>query len=186
MIDSRSVSGAIRRRRKCSQCGSRFTTYERPQETVFLVVKKDGQREEFNREKLVTGIRKACAKRPVSVETIERAVDDIEAHLHKLGKGEVATSVIGDMVMERLRQLDGVAYIRFASVYRDFADIEEVKQEADAYSRLAVPSRDRAQLPLFPDGQLEGLAHRANESPRGNRRREASERKKRVGASSAT
>jgi len=121
-----------------------------------LVIKKDGRREEFSREKMVAGIRKACAKRPVSQETIEELVDDIEAQLHQLGKGEVATTVIGDMVMDKLRQLDGVAYIRFASVYRAFADIEELKQEADAYERLLPNST--SQLPLFPNEELNVIA----------------------------
>ena len=164
VIDSRDVNEAVRRRRQCLECGSRFTTYERLQTTALLVIKKDGRREEFSRDKLIAGIRKACAKRPVSQETIEQTVDDIEAQLHKLGKGEVATSTIGDMVMERLRQLDGIAYIRFASVYRAFADIEEVKQEADAYARLKLLPNDTSQLPLFSNGVLDtagrGVAER--------------------------
>ena len=155
VVDSRDVNETVRRRRQCLECGSRFTTYERLHANCLLVIKKDGRREEFSREKLVAGIRKACAKRPVSQETIEQTVDEIEAQLHQLGRGEVATSTIGDMVMERLRQIDGVAYIRFASVYRAFADIEEVKQAADAYSRLS-PLRDStSQLPLFPNEELD-------------------------------
>ena len=106
---------------------------------------------------MASGIRKACAKRPVSQETIEQLVDDIEAQLHQLGKGETATTIIGDMVMDRLRQLDGVAYIRFASVYRAFADIEELKQEADAYERLLPSSTN--QLPLFSNKELNVIAH---------------------------
>ena len=107
---------------------------------------------------MVAGIRKACAKRPVSQETIEELVDDIEAQLHQLGKGEVATSTIGDMVMDKLRQLDGVAYIRFASVYRAFADIEEMKQEADAYEKLRLLRNSTSQLPLFSNNELDTLA----------------------------
>jgi len=164
VIDSREVNEAIRRRRECLGCGSRFTTYERVHTATLLVIKKDGRREEFSREKLVAGIRKACAKRPVPQETIEQMVDDIEDRLRKSGTGEVATSVIGDMVMERLRQLDGIAYIRFASVYRAFADIEEVKQEADAYSRLIPVGDSTSQLPLFPNEELDtvdrGVAER--------------------------
>lgn len=151
VIDSRDVSDAIRRRRECLECGARFTTYERLQTAALLVVKKDDRREEFSRDKVVSGIRKACAKRPVSQETIEQMVDDIEDRLRKSGKGEVMASVIGDMVMERLRQLDGVAYIRFASVYRDFADIEEIREAAEAYARLNALRRDTNQLPLFAD-----------------------------------
>ena len=151
VIDSRDVNEAIRRRRECLECSARFTTYERLQAMSLLVIKKDGRREEFNREKLIIGVRKACAKRPVSQETIEQMVDDIEDRLRKSGKVEVDASMVGDMVMERLRQLDGIAYIRFASVYRAFADIEEVKQEVDAYSRLKPLSNSTNQLPLFPN-----------------------------------
>jgi len=167
VIDSRNVNEAVRRRRECLECGSRFTTYERPERGAMLVVKKDGRREEFRREKLLSGIRKACTKRPVSQETIERIVDEIEAQLYRLGKGEVDSAGIGDMVMEQLRQLDGIAYIRFASVYRAFADIEEVKQEADAYTRLSLSRNDTAQLALFPEEELKDFA-------RGVGRREAS------------
>lgn len=149
VIDSRDVNEAIRRRRECLQCSARFTTYERLQAMSLLVIKKDGRREEFNREKSIIGIRKACAKRPVSQETIEQMVDDIEDRLRKSGKAEVDTSMIGDMVMERLRHLDGIAYIRFASVYRAFADVDEVREEADAYTRLKPLINSTSQLPLF-------------------------------------
>ena len=151
VVDSRDVNEAIRRRRECLKCGARFTTYEHLQAATLLVIKKDGRREEFNREKVISGIRKACTKRPISQETIERTVDEIEVRLRKSGKGEVAASVIGDMVMEELRQLDGIAYIRFASVYRDFADIDEVRAAADAYVNLHLPRDSTAQLPLFSD-----------------------------------
>lgn len=149
VIDSRTVSDGVRRRRECLECASRFTTYERVQAVSLLVVKKDGRREEFNRDKLSSGIRKACAKRPVSNETIEQMVDEIEMGLHRLGQAEVPSTAIGDMVMGRLRQLDGVAYIRFASVYRAFADVEEVKRELDAYESLRLGGDGSAQLPLF-------------------------------------
>lgn len=158
VIDSRDVNEAIRRRRECLGCGARFTTYERLHTVALLVIKKDGRREEFNRDKLIAGIRKACAKRPVSQETIEQMVDDIEDRLRKSGMGEVATSMIGDIVIEGLRQLDGVAYIRFASVYRDFADVEEMREEADAYAKLSVLRDDTAQLPLFAEGELKAVA----------------------------
>jgi transcriptional repressor NrdR len=151
VIDSRDVVEAIRRRRECLGCKARFTTYERLHTVSLLVNKKDGRREEFSRDKVMGGIKKACTKRPVSKNTIEQIVNDIEDQLRKSGKGEVAASVIGDMVMERLRQLDGIAYIRFASVYRGFDDIEEVREEADAYARLSLPRGSTAQLPLFPN-----------------------------------
>ncbi|MFQ5924559.1 MAG: transcriptional regulator NrdR [Dehalococcoidia bacterium] len=177
VIDSRDAGEGIRRRRQCLECGSRFTTYERTQATGLLVIKKDGRREEFSREKLIAGIRKACAKRPVFHETIEGVVDDIEAQLHKLGKGEVATSTIGDMVMERLRQLDGVAYIRFASVYRAFADIEEVREEADSYQRLSLLRDSTSQLPLFLSEERDIVARQAVNRTASNYRREGNERK---------
>ena len=106
----------------------RFTTYERVQSTALMVSKQDGRREEFNREKLVGGLRKACAKRPIPSRTIEKMVEDIEAELNHLGHGEVPSGNIGEMVMERLRKVDRVAYIRYARVYRDFQDIESFER----------------------------------------------------------
>ena len=128
VTDSRNVENGIRRRRECQDCNRRFTTYERIQANVLMVTKRDNRREEFDREKLAGGIRKACAKRPVPARNIEEMVEDIELELQGLGQGEVAASVIGELVMERLRSLDRVAYIRYASVYRDFQDIESFEQ----------------------------------------------------------
>ena len=175
VIDSRDVNEAVRRRRECLECGSRFTTYERPQRTTLLVIKKDDRREEFSREKLISGIRKACTKRPISQETVEQMVDDIEAQLHKLGKGEVDSATIGDIVIERLRQLDGIAYIRFASVYRDFADIEEVKQEAEAYVRIGSSHNDTTQLPLFSNEEIDSVTGRFGRRVTSNHGREKSD-----------
>lgn len=124
VTNSRDVENGIRRRRECRQCGRRFTTYERIHAAGPMVTKRDNRREEFDREKLTAGIRKACAKRPVPAPSIERLVEEIEGEIQGLGQGEVATSVIGETVMERLKALDRVAYIRYASVYRDFQDIE--------------------------------------------------------------
>lgn len=183
VIDSRDANEAVRRRRECLHCSSRFTTYERFERAALLVVKRDGRREEFDREKLLSGIRKACAKRPVSSETMEQTADAIEVELHHTGRGEIDTTYIGDLVMTRLRQLDGIAYIRFASVYRAFADIEEVKQEADAFARLSVAANDTAQLPLFSGEGLEkpsrGSATGMESKPN---RSEEVEREKRAGA----
>ena len=123
VIDSRSINGGVRRRRQCLHCSSRFTTHERVQANSFLVLKKDGRREEFNRDKLTRGIRKACTKRSIASEAIERLVDRIEGELHQSGKVEVNCSTIGGLVMDYLRELDRIAYIRFASVYREFADV---------------------------------------------------------------
>jgi transcriptional repressor NrdR len=131
VIDSRSIGEGIRRRRQCLECGARFTTYERVQPKSIFVIKKDGRREEFNREKLMSGIRKACEKRPMPTGTIDKLVDNIEADLYKLGKVEVPSSIIGDRVMDKLEELDHIAYIRFASIYRDFTDIATLKQAVD-------------------------------------------------------
>ena len=119
----------IRRRRECSSCGRRFTTYERVDEILPLLVKKDGRREPFDRAKVQSGLKKACSKRPVSVETMERAVDRIERELQDAGEQEVPSSRIGDAVMAALRNIDDVAYVRFASVYRSFRDVAELMDE---------------------------------------------------------
>ncbi|MEE8470271.1 MAG: transcriptional regulator NrdR [Dehalococcoidia bacterium] len=147
VADSRSVDETIRRRRQCLDCGFRFTTYERIQTGNLVIIKKDLRREEFNREKLVTGIRKACEKRPLPTGTLEKLADDIETELHGSGRVEVPSSVVGEMVMNRLRGLDHIAYIRFASVYRDFADITNLKREVDT---LIAAKEVASQLPLIP------------------------------------
>lgn len=131
VIDTRQVGDAVRRRRECQQCGQRFTTYERVVRASIVVVKRDGRREEFDRQKLYEGLRKACAKRPVSSSTLDEFVDQVEGRLFSLGQVEVPSRVIGEMVMERLKGLDGVAYVRFASVYRSFTDLEDLKREVD-------------------------------------------------------
>ena len=131
VIDSRvSQDGNVtRRRRECLKCERRFTTYERVEEVLPLVVKKDGRREPFDRMKIQAGIQKACEKRPVSIEQIERVVEDIEQRFHELGEKEVKSSMIGEAVMGGLKKLDAVAYVRFASVYREFRDINEFIKE---------------------------------------------------------
>jgi len=153
VIDSRDVNDGIRRRRQCLQCGSRFTTYERLQPAGLFMIKKDQRREEFSREKLLTGIRKACEKRPLPSGTADKLADDIEAELYQLGKAEIPTAVIGDMVMARLKNLDHIAYLRFASVYREFADITTLKEEIDSLATTtAVHPAD--QLPLLPPEEM--------------------------------
>ena len=142
VTDSRVAESGIRRRRECSSCELRFTTYERVQAAPLMVSKQDNRREEFNREKLVSGIRKACTKRPVASRTLDNMVEDIESELQQLGNAEVSTTVLGTMVMERLRKLDRVAYIRYASVYRAFQDIE-------SFEEVVRDLRDEAQLPLL-------------------------------------
>jgi transcriptional repressor NrdR len=131
----------------------RFTTYERLQRSSFLVIKKDGRREEFNREKLLAGIRKACDKRPLESGTVERLVDELEGELYQSGRAEVLSSDIGDLVMLKLKKTDHIAYIRFASVYREFEDITTLKAEVDNLAgRAPLPPAD--QLPLFKQGEL--------------------------------
>ncbi len=127
VIDSRvSREGeVIRRRRECVACGRRFTTYERVEESLPLVVKKDGRRETFDRSKILTGLKKACEKRPVSADALERIVDRIEARLQEEGRKEVPSREIGEAVMAELQTLDAVAYVRFASVYREFRGVDE-------------------------------------------------------------
>lgn len=132
VVDSRDAGQGIRRRRSCLECGHRFTTHERVEDRVLIIIKKDKRREKFDREKLLGGIRKACEKRPFPIGTLEKLVDDIESQLCELGKLEVPSSVVGEIVMEKLRGLDHIAYIRFASVYRAFADIGSLKQEVDS------------------------------------------------------
>jgi transcriptional repressor NrdR len=152
VVDSRDASDSIRRRRECLSCSARFTTHERWQPASLFVIKKDKRREEFNRQKLASGMRKACEKRPLPTGAIDKLVDDIEAELYRLGKPEISSTVIGDMVMARLKQLDYIAYIRFASVYRDFTDITALKQEVDTlFSTQNRTAQVTSQLPLLPD-----------------------------------
>jgi len=131
VIDTSRHALGVRRRRECQGCGQRFNTVERAILTAPLVVKEDGRREEFDREKLLTGIRVACAKRPVATEAVEGLVDRVEARLRAIGKAEVNAKIIGDMVIEELKELDKVAYIRFAIVYLGLEDLEAVRAEID-------------------------------------------------------
>ncbi|MBW1729930.1 MAG: transcriptional repressor NrdR [Deltaproteobacteria bacterium] len=137
VIDSRlSKDGRmIRRRRECLECGRRFTTYEKLEEMLPMVVKKDGRREPFNRDKIVAGIRKACQKRPISTTKIEEFVDSLELYFQEQGKKEIDSSEIGEMVINNLREWDEVAYVRFASVYRQFKDINEFMAELEEILR---------------------------------------------------
>ena len=129
VIDSRETEGAIRRRRECLQCGKRFTTYERVEKTDLVVIKKDGRREAFNPEKLKRGILKACEKRPISTEKIEKLCEELETKLKKRAKIEIPSALIGEMVMKKLKKVDEIAYVRFASVYKEFKDVGEFKKE---------------------------------------------------------
>src|SRR5215472_4569250 len=128
VVDSRDDENAVRRRRECQACKHRFTTYERAEAPRLFVVKKDGRREPYNREKVLGGIRKACEKRPVSDAQMQEVADVIERELGMRGESEVPSSAVGELVMAALRKLDKVAYIRFASVYREF-DLQSFQQE---------------------------------------------------------
>jgi transcriptional repressor NrdR len=131
VIDSReSKEGdSIRRRRQCLACERRYTTYERTDEIPYMVVKKDGRREKFDRQKMLSGLLKACEKRPIPMARLAEIVNEVEARLNDSAERELSTTIVGEMVMERLRGLDKVAYVRFASVYRDFQDVEAFLSE---------------------------------------------------------
>ena len=163
VIDSRDVENSVRRRRECISCKARFTTYERVQPISLMVIKKDKRREEFNRNKLLLGIRKACEKRPLPTGTIDKIVEEIETSLYQIGKAEVPSSIIGEMVMEKLKSTDYIAYIRFASVYREFADITALKREVDNLIEPKTVSTPTSQLPLLPNvtPELARTGHRS-------------------------
>jgi transcriptional repressor NrdR len=131
VIDTTRDARGIRRRRVCRDCEQRFSTVERAILTTPLVVKRDGQREEFDREKLVSGLRTACARRPVSADDLERLVDRVEGRIRELGKTEIPSRVIGDLVIEELKALDPVSYIRYAIVYLGLEDLDAVRAEID-------------------------------------------------------
>src|SRR5215471_118108 len=134
VVDSRDLdeSATIRRRRECPACGSRFTTYARDEAARLVIVKRDGTRQEFDRDKLASGLAKALTRRPVPEDAAERAADAIEAELRSSGLSEVPSSRVGAMAMDRLRALDHIAYIRFASVYQSFEDLADLKREVDS------------------------------------------------------
>ena len=185
VTDSRDTEDGIRRRRECQRCGLRFSTSERVQTTALLVVKRDGRREEFHRDKIRIGVLSACTKRPVTAEDVDRLADAIERELGTLGRAEVPSPVIGQMVMERLRALDRVAYVRFASIYRNFQDVESFQKEVEELLQ-ARPTGDgargaspelQAQLTLPFNGEgAEGKRRggRKAASPRRSRARAAS------------
>ena len=154
VIDTRDSDDltVTRRRRRCDSCGARFTTYERSEMVSLSVIKKDGRREEFSRAKLRSGITKACAKRPVSAAAIEQLVNDIEAELRSHEGLEVSAALLGEVVMKKLRELDNVAYIRFASVYLAFGDLssfeEEIRRARDAALSPTIALSEVNALPI--------------------------------------
>ncbi|MDR7543278.1 MAG: transcriptional regulator NrdR [Armatimonadota bacterium] len=158
VLDSRPVldGRAIRRRRECLKCQRRFTTYERADLAPLMVVKRDGRREPFDRAKVLGGVTRACGKRPISVEAMDALVDDVERELRQMGGQEVTSAAIGDLVMERLRRLDEVAYVRFASEHRRFRDVESLAEEIEtlkARKRREDEARDQVPLITLPDAR---------------------------------
>jgi transcriptional repressor NrdR len=151
VIDTREVSDAVRRRRECQVCSQRFTTYERVATVNLLVVKRDESRERFDRDKLIKSMQASCSKRPVSADELEEAARNIEAELYAMGRSEVDSLAIGELVMDHLRQIDDVAYVRFASVYRRFTDVERMAEEIDALQerkRREKELKNQMELPL--------------------------------------
>lgn len=151
VLDSRSCKDgtAIRRRRECLDCSYRYTTYEQIERTELRVLKRDGTRESLNREKLMSGLVKACEKRPVSMDQLGRAVEEILTELHKDHLSEVPSAIIGGKVMDKLHQIDPVAYVRYVSVYRQFEDVNEFIQVIQSLSKRV--ARDPFQRRLFKD-----------------------------------
>jgi transcriptional repressor NrdR len=152
VIDSRLAGegSQVRRRRECTECGERFTTYESAELLMPRIVKTDGTREPFNEEKLLTGILRSLEKRPVDTESIDAAISHIQRRLQSCGEREIASRTLGEWVMEELRNLDQVAYVRFASVYRDFQDVSEFRDEIERLQRQPTPEERRHQMPLLP------------------------------------
>lgn len=146
VVDSREIrdGASIRRRRECLSCNRRFTSYEQIEDIPYMVIKSDGSRQEFNRKKLMGGLMKACEKRPVSAKQLEAVVDATEALLHESEEREISTREIGEFVMHRLRELDPVAFVRFASVYRRFEDVGAFMQEVQALVEKRAPARAEA------------------------------------------
>ncbi len=149
VIDSRDAADGTRRRRECFRCGLRFTTYETAQTGSLLVVKNDGRREAFSADKLRAGMEAACAKRPIPIGAIDKMAEDIEAHVSESGRAEAPARLIGEMAMEKLKKLDRVAYIRFASVYRDFRDLESFREEIDSLLEPSIEAVPSNQLSLL-------------------------------------
>jgi transcriptional repressor NrdR len=153
VIDSRLASEGmqVRRRRECIDCGDRFTTYESAELVMPRIVKSDGTREPFNQEKLLAGMLRALEKRPVDTESVESAISQIQHRLQACGEREIPSRQLGEWVMQELRNLDQVAYVRFASVYRSFQDVSEFRDEIERLEQGPSPEERRDQMPLLPD-----------------------------------
>ena len=152
VADSRNSGQEVRRRRECGHCGARFTTYERLQRANLQVVKRDGRRDDFDPEKLLRSLRLACAKRPIPSGALEKLASEIESDLHELGRADIPTSVIGDTALARIRELDPVAYVRYASVYRDFDTLQGFIEEVRGFqTEPQASSESPGQLALIPN-----------------------------------
>jgi len=151
VIDSRDSKTATRRRRECSLCSLRYTTYEQVQSNVIAIVKRDGRREDFNKEKLMYSLKLACTKRPLPTGTLDKIVSDVESNIFKRGRSEVTSKAIGEMVIKKLKEIDRVAYIRYASVYKDFPDLETFKEELESAitDNIEEATEDSSQPTLF-------------------------------------
>jgi transcriptional repressor NrdR len=163
VVDSRTAEAGIRRRRRCESCDERFTTFEQVQRSVVMVAKKDGRREEFQREKLLAGLRIAARKRPLPSGAVEAIVEDIEQRLMAASRSEVPSRVIGEMAIARLKPLDPIAYIRFASVYHQFVSLDEMLEELNRIAHVGPLALPPEQAKLFED-DLDALIR--GESPR--------------------
>jgi transcriptional repressor NrdR len=155
VIDSRLAGegSQVRRRRECIECGDRFTTYESAELVMPRIVKSDGTREPYNEEKLLTGVLRALEKRPVNTEAIDAAISRIQHRLQSCGEREIQSRQLGEWVMDELRNLDQVAYVRFASVYRSFQDVSEFREEIERLEQEPTPEERRDQMPLLPSGE---------------------------------
>jgi len=143
VLEKRDIEGelAIRRRRECLKCGFRFTTYERPESPMLAVIKKDGRKEIYSREKMAKGVEKALEKRPITEPQMEIILTDIEKEIYAAGEKEVTSGVIGDLILSKLKEIDQVAYMRFASVYKSFDDISRFKTEAEKLKKVSPKDR---------------------------------------------
>lgn len=152
VIDSRLAGegSQVRRRRECTECGERFTTYESAELLMPRIVKTDGTREPFNEEKLLTGVLRSLEKRPVDTDSVDAAISHIQRRLQSCGEREIPSRTLGEWVMEELRNLDQVAYVRFASVYRSFQDVSEFRDEIERLQQGPTPEERRHQMPLLP------------------------------------
>ena len=173
VIDSRpdDAIGGVRRRRECQACSRRFTTLERVELGGVAIVKKDDRREEFDREKVIAGARRACEKRPIPSGAIEALADEVEQAVYGIGKAEIPSSVVGELVMERLKALDHIAYIRFASVYREFADLDDIQRELETLTARGGPGGPGSGQPtLLPESDLQALTRGIRPFPTRRRR----------------